>query len=107
MCNTLNGDFTRHWTGSQHSMTGIITVDGTPKVFMGRMCHNPGKNVFGPQKYRAKSVRVTPLKNCLQLCGRKIELEICFFTPLILDDLDLFEPSRFVRFVHRKTDRRK
>ena len=50
MCGTLNGDFTRHWTGSQHSMTGIITVDGTPKVFMGRMCHNPNKNIR-PEKY--------------------------------------------------------
>lgn len=105
MCNTLNGDFTRHWTGSQHSMTGIITVDGTPKVFMGRMCHNPGKNVFGPQNIEQKSVRVTPLKTVYNFADEKIELEICFFTPLILDDLDLLSrPVSYVSYTVKPTD---
>lgn len=105
MCNNLNGDFTRHWTGSQQSMTGIITVDGTPKVFMGRMCHNPGKNVFGPQNIEQKSVRVTPLKTVYTFADEKIELEICFFTPLILDDLDLLSrPVSYVSYTVKPTD---
>ena len=61
MCDTLNGDFTRHWTGTQHSMTGIITVDGVSKTFMGRMCHDPEKNICGPTNIEQKNVYVSPL----------------------------------------------
>lgn len=31
----LNGDQTRHWTGSRQSMCGILIVDGVPHRFMG------------------------------------------------------------------------
>ncbi|MCI5970474.1 MAG: DUF4965 domain-containing protein [Oscillospiraceae bacterium] len=105
MCDTLNGDFTRHWTGTQHSMTGIITIDGVPKVFMGRMCHNPNQNVFGPEKIAQKSVRVTPLKTIYNFADEKIELEVCFFTPLILNNLKLLSrPVSYVSYSVKSLD---
>ena len=85
MCDKLNGDLMRHWTGAYHPMTGIITTDGTAKTFMGRLCANPN-NTYGPKKIEQKSVCVTPLKTTYVFADEKIELEVCFMTPLILDN---------------------
>ena len=97
MSDTLYGDHTRHWTGSQQSMTGIITIDGTAKTFMGKMRHNPLYNDCGPKPIEQKNVRVTPLKTTYTFSDEAVELEVTFMTPLLPDDLKLLA-ARYLIF---------
>ena len=100
MSEKLYGDHTRHWTGSQQSMTGIIIIDGTPKTFMGKMRHNPFYNDCGPKPIEQRDVKVTPLKTIYTFADENIELEVTFMTPLLLDDLKLL--SRPVSYISYK-----
>ena len=92
MTQNLNDDFPRHWTGMQNPLTGIITVDGKEKIFMGKKRHNPFYNKFfgTPEKIQQTSLTVTPLKTIYTFEDEKVELEIAFITPLLPDDLKLF-----------------
>ena len=38
MSDCLYDDWPRHWTGSPHSMYGVIRVDGKPMRFIGKDC---------------------------------------------------------------------
>ncbi len=105
MSDTLNGDFTRHWTGKQHSMTGIITVDGTAKVFMGRMYHDPRVNHSGAKNIEQKSVKVTPLKTEYVFSDDKISLAVSFVTPLVMTDLMLMStPVSYISYAVKSID---
>lgn len=97
MSDNLNDDYTRHWTGAKHPLTGIIVVDGVPKIFMGKFCNNSEENEFGPGKMNQKSVVVTPLKTVYTFDDGIIELEVSFVTPLVLDDLKFM--SRPVSYI--------
>lgn len=105
MSDTLNGDFTRHWTGKQHSMTGIITVDGVPEVFMGRMYHNPRINHCGAKNIEQKSVKVTPLKTEYVFGNDKISLTVSFVTPLVMTDPMLMStPVSYISYAVKSID---
>lgn len=105
MSDTLYGDQTRHWTGSQHSMTGIITVDGVQKLFMGKLRHNPYYNSCGPSPIEQTGLQVTPLKTKYTFSDGQIELEICFITPLILTDLELMsKPVSYISYNIKSLD---
>lgn len=107
MCDTLNGENTRHWTEKFHPMTGIVVVDGIPKVFMGRMYHNPQKSATGPRNIEQKSVTVSPLKTVYVFEDEKIELEVSFVTPLLPDDLMLLSrPVSYISYTVRALDGR-
>ncbi len=108
MSDTLNGDFTRHWTGKQQSMTGLIKVDGITKVFMGRMFHNPHNNLHGARTIEQKSVCVTPLKTEYVFEDDKISLTVSFVTPLVLDDLMLMStPVSYISYNVKSVDGKK
>ena len=87
----LNDDFPRHWTGMQNPLTGIITVDGKDKIFMGKKRHNPFYHKFfgTPEKIEQTNLVVTPLKTIYTFADETVELEITFTTPLLPDDLKL------------------
>lgn len=108
MNDNLNGDFTRHWTGRQQSLTGIIKVDGKTKVFMGKMFHDPDKNICSPENILQKSVNVTPMKTVYTFTDGKIELEVTFMTPLVLDDLKLMSrPVSYIGYKIKSMDGKK
>lgn len=108
MSDELNNDYTRHWTGEMHPLTGIILVDGMPKMFMGKFRNNPTKNDFGPEKMEQKSVKVTPLKTIYTFADDKIELEVTFMTPLVLDDLKLMSrPISYIIYKIKSLDGKK
>ncbi len=91
MSEKLNDDVPRHWTNMQNSLTGIITIDGKEKIFMGKKKHNPfyHKHFGTPEKIEQKSLNVTPLKTVYVFADDVIELEVNFTSPLLLDDLKL------------------
>ncbi len=108
MSDTLYGDQTRHWTGSQQSMTGIIVIDGTAKTFMGRLRHNPLYNAGSPKPIGQKSVKVTPLKTVYTFADDSIELEVTFMTPLIPTDLKLLSrPVSYISYKIKSIDSKK
>ncbi len=108
MCDTLNGDFTRHWTGRQHSMAGIIVTDGIAKTFMGKIYHSPHVNAAAVKNIEQKSVSVTPLKTEYVFADEKISLTVSFVTPLVLDDLELASsPISYISYEVKSLDGKK
>lgn len=105
MYDKLNEDFTRHWTGRRHPLTGIITVDGVSKTFMGRMRVNSDASICGPKNIEQKKIVVTPLKSIYTFSDDKIELEVCFVTPLVLNDLQLMgRPISYISYTVKSLD---
>ncbi len=102
MSDNLNDDYPRHWTNMQNPLTGIITVDGKEKIFMGKKWHNPFYHKFfgTPEKLAQTNLVVTPLKTIYTFQDETIELEITFTTPLLPDDLKLL--SRPVSYMSYK-----
>ncbi len=99
MSEKLNDDRPRHWTNMQNPLTGIITVDGKDKIFLGLKRHNPFYHkYFGtPDKLEQKNLVVTPLKSVYTFADETIELVVTFTTPLLPDDLKLL--SRPVSYI--------
>lgn len=100
----LNDDFPRHWTNMQNPLTGLITVDGEEKIFMGKKRHNPFYHkYFGtPEKITQTGLEITPLKTIYTFQDDKIRLEITFTTPLLPDDLKLL--SRPISYMSYKVN---
>ena len=108
MSDTLYKDHTRHWTGSQQSMTGIIIIDGVAKTFMGKMRHNPLYNDCGPRAIEQKKAEVTPLKTIYTFSDESIELEVTFMTPLLPNDLKLLSrPVSYISYKIKSIDSKK
>ena len=107
MSDNLNDDLPRHWTGFNHPMTGIITVDGNSKIFMGKLEHNPNYNMHpqSPEKIKQTNISVTPLKSIYTFRDEKIEFEVCFMTPLLPDDLKILSrPVSYISYKAKSVD---
>lgn len=105
MNDTLYGDQTRHWTGSQQSMTGIIMIDGIQKIFMGKLKHNPYYNSCGPEAIEQVDLQVTPLKTTYTFSDGQIELKLSFSSPLIITDLELMSrPVSYISYSIKSVD---
>ena len=81
MCDRLNGDNTRHWTGALQPMTGVLTIDGKSKIFMGRLLHNPNSNPCDADIMEQSEVEVTPLKTVYTFKDDSVRLKVTFMTP--------------------------
>ncbi|HSY00892.1 MAG TPA: DUF4965 domain-containing protein [Acidobacteriaceae bacterium] len=73
---------TRHWTGAEQPMTGLVRIDGANYRFMGRY---PG-DVPAPEQ---KSLQVTPTHTVYAFTGAGVDLQVSFFTPAFPQDLDV------------------
>ncbi|MCP4299046.1 MAG: DUF4965 domain-containing protein [Gammaproteobacteria bacterium] len=90
---------TRHWTGKDHAMTGLIRVDGKTYRFM-------GKPEFAVPPLEQRDLTVHPTKTVYRFAGAGIELHVTFLTPALPADLDrLSRPVTYVMFKVRSTDR--
>ncbi|MEM6457794.1 MAG: DUF4965 domain-containing protein [Planctomycetota bacterium] len=81
---------TEHWTGTPQPLRGRVQVDDKTYRFLGST--KPGNNAI-PQT----ALRVDALSTHYRFEGRGLALDVIFWTPLLLDDLDLM--SRPVSFV--------
>lgn len=98
MADRLYDNETKHWTGTECSMSGMILIDGKVYRYMG--CAD-GKIPAIPQT----EMELRPLNTVYTFCGEGIRLKVIFTTPLLPDDLDvLSRPASYVTFSVVSTD---
>ena len=89
---------TTHWTGTRQPIAGIAYIDGKPYRFMGR---HPDK--LPAMEQTATSVTATHTRYQFREAG--IELDLSFFTPAIMSDLDaLSRPVTYLTWSTHSTD---
>lgn len=97
---TLHGDVTRHWTGTPHSLAGLIRIDGRTYRLMGS---EPRELPALPQT----SVRVLPTRTVYTFQGAGAQVTLRFTTPALPDDLDvLSRPATYLTWDVRSGDGR-
>jgi len=100
MSDHLTDENTRHWTGAEQPLTGLIQIDHHPFRFMGR---DPDNIPALPQT----SLEVTPTHTRYEFKGQGIALKLIFFTPALPEDLDvLSRPVTYVTWEVSATDDR-
>jgi hypothetical protein len=99
MADHLTDEPTKHWTGTDQSISGLVRVDG--KVY--RVI---GKDVRGLPQLEQKSLEVLPTHTIYRMEGAGIALTLTFFTPALPDDLDvLSRPVTYIEYSVSATDR--
>ena len=82
MADNLTDQDTKHWTGSEMPMHGLVRIDGKPYRWMGRA---PGMTPAMPQT----ALQVTPLQTKYTFEAAGVRLQATFLSPAIPTDLDL------------------
>lgn len=101
MADHLTDEPTKHWTGTEQPLTGIIRIDGKPHRFMGTLPRNAGAIPVVTQT----SLSVTPTATRYEFEASGIELKLTFLTPALPHDLDvLSRPVTYVLFDVRSQD---
>ncbi|MGI8962395.1 MAG: DUF5127 domain-containing protein [Bryobacteraceae bacterium] len=83
MTDRLTDQNTKHWTGTEQPLSGLIRVDGAIYRYMGT---RPGKAIAA---MRQVSLSVRPTHTIYTLEEAGVRLTIIFFTPAFPEDLDL------------------
>ena len=83
MADKLTDQDTRHWTGTEQPLTGMIRVDGSAYRYMGE---SPSSEVPAMQQISVK-VEATNTIYVFEAAG--VRLELTFFTPAFPRDLDI------------------
>ncbi len=92
---------TKHWTGTDQPLLGLIRVDGRVFRFMGGGPRWASEMPVLTQKSRA----VTPTRTVYTFAGEGIELDLTFLTPAFAEDMDaLARPVTYLVFDIRSTD---
>lgn len=94
----LTASNTVHWTGKPQPIAGLLRVDGKPMRFMGR-------DPRGIPAMQQTAHTVTPTHTRYSFTGGGVQLDLTFFTPTILSDLDLLSrPVTYISFTVKATD---
>ena len=96
----LNESQTKHWTGKDQPLIGLIKVDGKIYNFLGTV-ENAKEIIPATQK----SVEITATQTIYQFTCGSIKLELDFISPLLANNLDLLStPVSYVNFKTTATD---
>jgi len=82
MDDNLTGSPTRHWTGSEQQLTGLIRIDGSPWRFMGALPRNS-------PAMKQVTREVTPTRTIYVFEEGGVRLTLTFLTPALPMDLDV------------------
>lgn len=94
----LTDSDTTHWTGSSQPISGTVRIDGKSYRFMG---HQPDKIPAMQQTGHS----ITPTHTRYQFRQDGITLELTFFTPAMMNDLDLLSrPVTYLTWSVQSTD---
>lgn len=89
---------TTHWTGAPQPFTGIALIDGKPFRYMG---HHPDR--IPAMQQVANSITATHTRYRFSAAG--VELEVTFFTPALMSDLDILSrPVTYLSWSAHSTD---
>jgi Domain of unknown function (DUF4965)/Domain of unknown function (DUF1793)/Domain of unknown function (DUF5127)/Domain of unknown function (DUF4964) len=98
----LNASPTKHWTGANQSMIGIIKVDGRSYIFLGK--DSSAKTVAIPLAIQ-KSVNMNATQTTYEFSCGPVDLTIAFTSPLLIDNLDILSrPVSYISFKTKSTD---
>src|ERR1700685_673907 len=84
MADKLTDHNTKHWTGTEQPLTGLVRIDGAIYRYMGAQ---PRRGVPAMEQV-SLSVKPTHTVYTFQQAG--VRLVLTFFTPAFPEDLDLF-----------------
>ncbi len=89
---------TRHWTGAEQPLTGLVRIDGVAYRYMGaRPSEVPAM--------QQDSVEVKPTHTVYRFDAAGVKLELAFFTPAFPQDLDLLSrPVTYLTWNVTSTD---
>ena len=84
--------FTKHWTGSDQPLTGLVRVDNKTWRFLGSHYRDVPPLLM-------TSREVTPTRTIYRFQASGFRFELTFLTPAFLDDLDILSrPATYIRF---------
>lgn len=99
MTDKLNESTTKHWTGKDNTLIGILTLDGKDYRFMGS-----GEGEILPQE----SVDINAMNTVYRFGNDKIELTADFLTPLFPDSMYyISRPVSYLSLAYRVRDGKK
>lgn len=91
----LNESITRHWSGRNHSLIGVVNVDGKPYVFLG---NDP---VLEGVLQKAKQVKLNMSASTTAYtfeCGT-VNLTLQFTSPLLINNIDIMaKPISYIQY---------
>ena len=98
MTTKLTDSDTSHWTGTHQPIAGIARIDGKPFRFMG---HNPED--LPAMEQLSSSITATHTRYEFRQAG--VVLNLTFFTPAMMDDLDILSrPVTYISWQAKSTD---
>ncbi len=102
MADKLTDQNTKHWTGTEQPLAGLVRIDGTTYRYMGA---RPRRSVPAMQQ---ASLSVTPTHTIYTFEQLGVRLILTFFTPAFPEDLDLLSrPVTYLTWDVTATDGKK
>jgi hypothetical protein len=96
----LNESQTKHWTGKDQPLIGLIKVDGKIYNFLGTV-ENAKEIIPATQK----SVEITATQTIYEFTCGSIKLQLDFLSPLLMNNLNLLSnPVSYINFKLTPTD---
>ena len=94
----LNADPTRHWTGSEQPLTGLVRIDGKVYRLM-------GTSPVLPPALPQTSMKVTPTQTLYTFAGDGVTVDLTFTTPALPDDVEvLSRPATYLTWRAASSD---
>ena len=98
MSDRLADDATRHWTGTEQPLTGLVRIDGKTYRIMGNAPRDLPSMV-------QSGVRVLPTQTIYEFEGDGVRLSLTFLTPLLPRNLEvLSRPVTYLTWEARSAD---
>jgi len=102
MTDTLNASTTKHWTGHDQPLTGLIKVDGTTYRVIGN-----GNGETQEMAAQQKSVTLNTTQTIYSFNCGPVDATITFTSPLLIKDLDILSrPVSYVTYSVHSNDGR-
>lgn len=102
MADKLTDENTKHWTGSEQPLAGLVRIDGKNYRYMGARPHRTVPAL--PQT----ALNVGPTRTAYTFAGAGVQMMLTFFTPAFPKDLDLlYRPVTYLKWDVSSTDGKK